>query len=177
MNSFISLAVCHQAHPADDQKTLIKTQCAPCAAAGPELAGAHEGPLVSCQRCRQFAHPAESFQVAGANSRPVQLLGLNWRETYLDPQLIHAYEELSAAPVEDGFTTQAAQGRAVLLQEAVQVLLCRSVNSLLVRRVPGSRDAAAELQRGLLEDNFTTQAAQGRAVLLQKAVQVHILPS
>ena len=51
----------------------------------------------------------------------MQLLGLNWKETYLDPQLIHAYEELSAAPVEDGFTTQAAQGRAVLLQEAVQV--------------------------------------------------------
>ena len=51
----------------------------------------------------------------------VQLLGLNARELYLDPQLIHAYEELSAAPVEDGFTTQAAQGRAVLLQEAVQV--------------------------------------------------------
>ena len=35
-----------------------------------------------------------------------QLLGLNWRETYLDPQLMYAYEELSAAPVEDGFTTQ-----------------------------------------------------------------------
>ena len=52
---------------------------------------------------------------------PAQLLGLNARELYLDPQLIHAYEELSAAPVEDGFTTQAAQGRAVLLQEAVQV--------------------------------------------------------
>ena len=53
----------------------------------------------------------------------LQLLGLNARELYLDPQLIHAYEELSAAPVEDGFTTQAAQGRAVLLQEAVQVPL------------------------------------------------------
>ena len=61
------------------------------------------------------------FTVQGPTRATVQLLGLNARELYLDPQLIHAYEELSAAPVEDGFTTQAAQGRAVLLQEAVQV--------------------------------------------------------
>lgn len=49
----------------------------------------------------------------------VQLLGLRIRESYLDPQLIHAFEELSHAPLEAGFTKQAEQGRSVILQEAV----------------------------------------------------------
>lgn len=50
----------------------------------------------------------------------MQLLGLRTRESYLDPQLIHAFEEISGrSPLEDGFTKQAEQGRAVILEEAV----------------------------------------------------------
>ena len=48
------------------------------------------------------------------------MLGLRTRDSYLDPQLIHAFEEISGkSPLDDGFTKQAEQGRAVILEEAV----------------------------------------------------------
>lgn len=81
-------------------------------------------PLLAPQ---QIAFRLKAASTAGSTrqtavSIPVdysQLLGLRIRESYLDPQLIHAFEELSHAPLEAGFTKQAEQGRSVILQEAV----------------------------------------------------------
>ncbi len=55
--------------------------------------------------------------IAGA-----QLLGLKGREAYLDPQILAAYEALAGAPLEDGFSERAAEGRAFLLQAAADEL-------------------------------------------------------
>jgi hypothetical protein len=52
----------------------------------------------------------------------MQLLGLKGRESYLDPQILAAYEALAAAPIEEGFSEKAADGRTYLLQEAVDAL-------------------------------------------------------
>jgi hypothetical protein len=52
----------------------------------------------------------------------VQLLGLRGRDSYLDPQILAAYEALAAAPIEEGFSEKAADGRTCLLQEAVDAL-------------------------------------------------------
>lgn len=52
----------------------------------------------------------------------LQLLGLRGRDSYLDPQILAAYEALAAAPIEQGFSARAAEGRTVLLQAAVDEL-------------------------------------------------------
>lgn len=51
-----------------------------------------------------------------------QLLGLKGRESYLDPQILAAYEGLLAAPLEPGFSEGAGEGRAFLLQAAADEL-------------------------------------------------------
>ncbi|CAL8462399.1 g1932 [Coccomyxa elongata] len=51
-----------------------------------------------------------------------QLLGLRGRDSYLDPQILAAYEALAAAPIEEGFSARAADGRTCLLQSAVDEL-------------------------------------------------------
>ncbi|KAK9906858.1 hypothetical protein WJX75_009282 [Coccomyxa subellipsoidea] len=51
-----------------------------------------------------------------------QLLGLRGRDSYLDPQILAAYEALAAAPIEEGFSARAAEGRTCLLQAAVDEL-------------------------------------------------------
>jgi len=51
-----------------------------------------------------------------------QLLGLRGRESYLDPQILAAYEGLLAAPLEPGFSEGAGEGRAFLLQAAADEL-------------------------------------------------------
>lgn len=52
----------------------------------------------------------------------LQLLGLRGRDSYLDPQILAAYEALSASPLEEGFSTRAADGRSYLLQSALEEL-------------------------------------------------------
>lgn len=52
----------------------------------------------------------------------MQLLGLRGRDSYLDPQILAAYEALAAAPIEEGFSARAAEGRTCLLQSAVDEL-------------------------------------------------------
>ena len=52
---------------------------------------------------------------------PVQLLGLRGRDSYLDPQILAAYESLAAEPIEEGFSQRASDGRMLLLEEVFQV--------------------------------------------------------
>lgn len=49
-------------------------------------------------------------------------MGLRGRDSYLDPQILAAYEALAAAPIEEGYSEKAADGRSYLLQEAVDAL-------------------------------------------------------
>lgn len=55
-------------------------------------------------------------------SDDVQLLGLRGRDSYLDPQILAAYESLAAEPIEDGFSQRASDGRMLLLEEVFQDL-------------------------------------------------------
>ncbi|KAK9815023.1 hypothetical protein WJX73_005105 [Symbiochloris irregularis] len=74
-----------------------------------------------------------------------QLLGLRARDSYLDPQLIHAFEEISGKSlVDEGFTKQAEQGRAVILEEAV--------GELRRRRGRGTSGVDAASSQGFLVD-------------------------
>jgi len=52
----------------------------------------------------------------------VQLLGLRGRDSYLDPQILAAYESLAAEPIEEGFSQRASDGRLLLLEEVFQDL-------------------------------------------------------
>ena len=54
---------------------------------------------------------------------PVQLLGLRGRDSYLDPQILAAYESLAAEPIEEGFSQRASDGRMLLLEEVFQVVM------------------------------------------------------
>ncbi len=51
----------------------------------------------------------------------LQLLGLRGRDSYLDPQILAAYEGLAAEPIEEGFSQRASDGRMLLLEEVFQV--------------------------------------------------------
>ena len=51
----------------------------------------------------------------------MQLLGLRGRDSYLDPQILAAYESLAAEPIEEGFSQRASDGRMLLLEEVFQV--------------------------------------------------------
>ncbi len=51
-----------------------------------------------------------------------QLLGLRGRDSYLDPQILAAYESLAAEPIEEGFSQRASDGRMLLLEEVFQDL-------------------------------------------------------
>ena len=52
----------------------------------------------------------------------MQLLGLRGRDSYLDPQILAAYEALAAEPIEEGFSQRASDGRTLLLEEVFQDL-------------------------------------------------------
>ena len=54
--------------------------------------------------------------------RHAQLLGLRGRDSYLDPQILAAYEALAAEPIEEGFSQRASDGRLLLLEEVFQDL-------------------------------------------------------
>ncbi len=88
----------------------------------------------------------------------MQLLGLRGRETYLDPQILGAYEALAAAPIEEGFSARAAEGRTCLLQAAVDEL----------RRSKGRgtiQDRAVDIEWALLP---------GALALLQEVQACHL---
>ncbi|CAL5227691.1 g10699 [Coccomyxa viridis] len=51
-----------------------------------------------------------------------RLLGLRGRDSYLDPQILAAYESLAAEPIEEGFSQRASDGRLLLLEEVFQDL-------------------------------------------------------
>ena len=50
----------------------------------------------------------------------MQLLGLRGRDTYLDTQIVAAFESLVDASVADGYSAQAAEGRNIMLQAALE---------------------------------------------------------
>ena len=83
--------------------------------------------------------PLTPLPLSPSLSPPPQLLGLRGRD-YADAAIIAAYEGLAASPLPPGFSRRAADGRDVLLQEALQAL--RSARAAAARAgVP--RDAAA----------------------------------
>ena len=71
--------------------------------------------------------PRDDNWQCARQSRPgaplgAQLLGLRGRDSYLDPQILAAYEALAGAPIEEGFSARAADGRSWLLQSALEEL-------------------------------------------------------
>ena len=90
----------------------------------------------------------------------VQLLGLRGRDSYLDPQILAAYEALAAAPIEEGFSARAAEGRTCLLQAAVDELRRSKGRGTIQERgvdiewalLPGALALLQEVQRMLSED-------------------------
>ena len=49
----------------------------------------------------------------------LQLLGLKGRESYLEPQILAAFEDLASTQVEEGYTTRVQDGKLRLLHQAV----------------------------------------------------------
>ena len=91
----------------------------------------------------------------------MQLLGLRGRDSYLDPQILAAYEALAAAPIEEGFSARAAEGRTCLLQAAVDELRRSKGRGTIQERgvdiewalLPGALALLQEVWRMLFMDN------------------------
>lgn len=49
----------------------------------------------------------------------VQFLGLKGRESYLEPQILAAYEELASTVVEEGYSSRVQDGKLRMLEQAV----------------------------------------------------------
>lgn len=56
----------------------------------------------------------------------VQFLGLKGRESYLEPQILAAYEELASTVVEEGYSSRVQDGKLRMLEEAANAVRLQS---------------------------------------------------
>ena len=50
----------------------------------------------------------------------IQLLGLTGRETYVEPQIVAAFEDLASTSVEEGYSSRVQDGKLRMLDQAVE---------------------------------------------------------
>lgn len=65
----------------------------------------------------------------------MQFLGLKGRESYLEPQILAAYEELASTVVEEGYSSRVQDGKLRILEQAADEV-----------RVQGSTGRSSEIQ-------------------------------
>lgn len=56
----------------------------------------------------------------------MQFLGLKGRESYLEPQILAAYEELASTVVEEGYSSRVQDGKLRMLEEAADAVRLQS---------------------------------------------------
>ena len=60
----------------------------------------------------------------------MQFLGLKGRESYLEPQILAAYEELASTVVEEGYSSRVQDGKFRMLEEAADAVRLQSSTGL-----------------------------------------------
>lgn len=56
----------------------------------------------------------------------MQFLGLKGRESYLEPQILAAYEDLASTVVEEGYSSRVQDGKLRMLEQAVDEVRVQS---------------------------------------------------
>lgn len=56
----------------------------------------------------------------------MQFLGLKGRESYLEPQILAAYEELASTEVEEGYSSRVQDGKLRMLEQAADEVRLQS---------------------------------------------------